>query len=120
VKARIFNEMAETGGFTDKQLISFLNTCFSNTPTFQVLTVFNNAAKAAGNIKYHANLLNMLHDSLNRLVLDSANTSTRNPRVTRSVNVSELQFDDNEPNSSAYETHVHDIAMTLTRRSMTL
>jgi hypothetical protein len=51
----------------------------------------------------------MLHDSLNRLKFGSANTSSRNPRVTRSVNVSELQFDDNEPNPNAYETHVHDI-----------
>jgi hypothetical protein len=35
-------------------------------------------------------------------------TSTRTPRVTRGVNVSELQFDDNEPNPYAYRTNVHE------------
>jgi hypothetical protein len=87
--------------------------------TSQVLTTFNNAAKAAG-IKQHAVLRRICCTTVEQAQVLTQLTSTRNPRVTRSVNVSELQFDDNEPNPYAYETNVHEFPHDLTRPSMTL
>ena len=109
-QARLYNEISDVP-FASTQLVNFLHAAVSGVPNLsQVLTLHNTAAHAAGVTKtysfdeYCAALLDQAQ------VYDSAQTSSRNPRVQRSVNAHDIQFDhDPSDHSHHYETHTHDI-----------
>jgi hypothetical protein len=98
------NEMAEGRRIYGQATDLVLNTCFSNTPNLSSSYRVQQCSQGSG-YQNHANLSEYVARLVEQAQVLTANTSSRNPRVTRSVNVSELQFDDNEPNPNAYETH---------------
>ena len=112
-QARVYNEISSEEPFTDKQLITFLNSCLAGTPNLsQVLTLHRTAQTAAGvtkELKFPDYVSLLLEQAQ---VHDAGNTNTTNPRARRSVNTHDLIFEGADPDDDAeYEinqTEIHD------------
>ena len=113
-QARIHNELCKKdNAYNDDQLCGFLETCISGIENLAgVKRMHELAAKSAGKplswkfSEYTQELINAAQ------VFDGGNTHTTNPRVKRSVNKTELIFDDGidfVDCNSEYETNIHDV-----------
>ena len=109
--ARKYDEAA-LEPYTPAQKVQFLNACVAGfEPLAGVLNIRNTAASAAGittRIGFDEYVEALL---VQAETYDGGNTSSRNPRVSRQVNMTELIFDDDDTPEpvSHYDASVHDM-----------
>ena len=109
--ARVYNLISEEP-YTDKTQIQFLSAALAGTPNLaNVLINHRSAAKAAGRdptLKFDEYCALLV---LAAQTYDGGNKLRANPRATRSVNCTDFNFDDDDPEQESgleLEAHIHD------------
>ena len=114
-QARIYNEtVSDDDKFGDKHLVRLLNNSVSGVPNLaNVRNTYEAAQQATGVNKplTFAEYTQLLVKQAQ--IYDSAKKLSRNPRVTRQVNMTDLTFDEDPPEEHSvhgtYDVQVHDI-----------